>query len=220
MIIGGGKISAYLGKELTKNKFDVKILEQDYNRCVELSTLLPNATIIHADGSDQSVLNEEGLEYTDAIVALTGSDEENIIVSMYANQQKVKKVITKINKPSLVGLMESVSMASVVSTKDITASKIVSYIRSVKNKRGSNVINLHKLGNNKVEALEFQAKSNKRLLNIPLKDLPIKKNILIAAIIRNNEVIIPSGMDYISLDDKVIVVTTNQFLNDLNEILE
>ena len=220
MIIGGGKISAYLGKELTKNKFDVKILEQDYNRCVELSTLLPNATIIHADGSDQSVLNEEGLEYTDAIVALTGSDEENIIVSMYANQQKVKKVITKINKPSLVGLMESVSMASVVSTKDITASKIVSYIRSVKNKRGSNVINMHKLVNNKVEALEFQAKSNKRLLNIPLKDLPIKKNILIAAIIRNNEVIIPSGMDYISLDDKVIVVTTNQFLNDLNEILE
>ena len=220
MIIGRGKISAYLGKELLKNKFEVKILEQDYDRCVELSMLLPNATIIHGDGSDQSVLDEEGLIYTDAIVCLTGSDEENIIVSMYANQQKVKKVITKINKTSLVGLMESVSMASIVSTKDITASKIISYIRSVKNARGSNVITMHKLIKNKVEALEFQAKANKRLINIPLKDLKLKKNILIASIIRKNEVIIPSGMDYIDIDDKVIVVTTNHFLDDLNDILE
>lgn len=220
MIVGGGKISAYLGKELLKNKFAVKIVEEDINRCRELSTLLPNATIIHGDGTDQTVLTEEGLEATDAIVCLTGSDEENIIVSMYANQKNVKKIITKINKPSLVNIMESVSLASVVSTKDITASKIITYIRSVNNKRGSNVITLHKLVNNKVEALEFQAKANKRLLNIPLKDLNLKKNILVAAIMRGNEVIIPSGNDFISLDDKVIVVTTNHFLNDLNDILE
>ena len=220
MIVGGGKISAYLGKELVKNKFDVKIVEEDMERCRELSTLLPGATIIHGDGTDQTVLTEEGLEQTDAIVCLTGSDEENIIVSMYANQKNVHKIITKINKSSLVGIMESVSLASVVSTKDITASKIISYIRSVQNERGSNVITLHKLVNNKVEALEFQAKANKRLLNIPLKELNIKKNILVAAIIRGNEVIIPSGNDYISLDDKVIVVTTNHFLDDLNDILE
>ena len=220
MIIGGGKISVYLGKELIKNKFDVKILEENYERCRELSTLLPNATIIHGDGTDQTVLIEEGLENTDAIVCLTGSDEENIIVSMFANQQKVKKIIAKVNKQSLVGIMESISLASAVSTKDITASKILSYIRSVKNKRGSNVLTLHKLVNNKVEALEFLAKANKRLINIPLKDLKLKKNILIAAIIRGNEVIIPSGNDFVSLDDKVIVVTTNHFLNDLNEILE
>ena len=105
-------------------------------------------------------------------------------------------------------------------TKNITASNIISYIRSVKNKRGSNVITLHKLVNNKVEAIEFLAKNNKKLINIPLKDLKLKHNILIAAIIRKNEVIIPSGNDFIALDDKVIVVTTNQFLNDLNEILE
>ncbi len=220
MIIGGGKISTYLGKELVKNKFDVKILEENYERCVELSTLLPGATIIHGDGTEQNVLEEEGLEYTDAIVCLTGSDEENIIVSMYANQKNIKKIIAKVNKTSLVGMIESVNLASVVSTKDITASKIISYIRSVNNKRGSNIITLHKLVNNKVEALEFQAKANKRLLDIPLKDLKIKKNILIAAIIRNQEVIIPSGNDFISLDDKVIVVSTNQFLKDLIEILE
>lgn len=220
MIVGGGKISAYLGKELIKNKFQVKILESDYNRCVELSTLLPNATIIHGDGSDQRILLEEGLENTDAIVCLTGNDEENMIIAMYAHQQKVKKVITKINKPSLVGLMESVSTASVVSTKDITASKIISYIRAVSNKRGSNVITLYKLVNNKVEALEFLAKENKRIVNIPLKDLKLKKNILIAAIIRDGNVIIPSGNDYITTNDKVIVVTANHQLSDLNGILE
>ena len=220
MIVGGGKISAYLGKELLKSKFDVKIIEEDRNRCQELSTLLPNATIICGDGTDQHVLEEEGLENTDAIVCLTGSDEENIIVSMFASQKNIKKIITKVNKPSLVGLMENVSLASVVSTKDITASNIISYIRAVNNKRGSNVITVHKLLNNKVEALEFLVKSNKRLINIPLKDLKIKKNILIAAIIRENEVIIPSGNDYITTDDKVIVVTTNQFLEDLIEILE
>lgn len=220
MIIGGGKISVYLGKELLKNKFEVKIIEEDYNRCVELSTLLPEATIIHGDGTNQEVLLEEGLQHTDAIVCLTGSDEENIILSMFAEQQHVKKIITKINKTSLVGLMESVSLASVVSTKEITASKIVSYIRSVKNKRGNNVITLYKLVNNKVEALEFLVKNNKKIINIPLKDLKIKKNILIAAIIRKNDVIIPSGNDFISVDDKVIIVTTNQFLDELNDILE
>lgn len=220
IIVGGGKISVFLGKELLKNKFDVKIIEENNQRCQELSTLLPNATIICGDGTDHHVLEEEGIDNTDAIVCLTGSDEENMILGMYASQKNMKKVITKINKSSIVGLIEKVSLASVVSTKEITASKIVSYIRSVNNKRGSNVITLHKLLNNKVEALEFLAKANKRLLDIPLRDLKLKKNILIAAIIRNNEVIIPSGNDHITLDDKVIVVTTNQFLEDLNEILE
>ena len=220
MIVGGGKISAYLGKELLQNKFEVKILEENHERCKELSALLPKATIICGDGTDQEVLEEEGLDNTDAIVCLTGSDEENIIVSMYANKKNIKKIITKVNKTSLLQIMETVSLASVVSTKDITASKIISYIRSVNNLRGSNVVTLHKLLNNKVEAVEFVAKANKRLLNIPLKDLKLKKNILIAAIIKGEEVIIPSGNDFITLNDKVIVVSTNKLLKDLNEILE
>ena len=139
---------------------------------------------------------------------------------MYANQQNVKKIITKVNKTSLVGLMSNINLASVISTKEVTASKILSYIRGINNRRGSNVITLHKLVNNKVEAIEFKAKENKKLTNIPLRDLKLKDNILIAAIIHENEVIIPSGDDFISVDDKVIVVTKNQFLNDLNEILE
>lgn len=220
MIIGGGRMSLYLGNELLKNKYEVKIIEKDYNRCLELSQLLPKASIIHGDGSDQRVLDEEGMKETDAIVCLTGKDEENIIVSMYAYKKNVKKIITKINRTSLVGIMESISMASIISPKDIVASKIISYIRAKNNSRGSNVTTLYKLVNNKVEALEFIAKENKKLVNIPLKNLKLKNNILIAAIIREGKVIIPNGEDMIQVNDNIIVVTTNQFLDDLNEILE
>jgi trk system potassium uptake protein TrkA len=220
LIIGGGKISAYLGKELEKGKFNVKIVEVNKNRCLELSELLPNANIIHGDGTDQDLLIEEGINDMDAVVALTNRDEENIILSMYANQCDVKKIITKVNRKSLIGLMDHIDLASVVSTKEVTTSRILSYIRAINNTRGSNVRTLYKLVNNKVEALEFKAKENKRLINIPLRDLKLKENILIAAIIHENEVIIPSGNDVISVDDNVIVVTTNQYLKDLNEILE
>ena len=220
LIVGGGKITAYLGKELEKGKFNVKIIELNKKRCLELSELLPNANIIHGDGTDQDLLVEEGINDMDAVVALTDKDEENIILSMYADQVKIKKIITKVNKTSLVGLMNNISLASVISPKDVTISKILSHIRSINNRRGSNVKTLYKLVNNKVEAIEFKAKENNKLINIPLKDLKLKQNILIAAIIHENQVIIPSGNDVISVDDNVIVVTTNQFLKDLNEILE
>ena len=220
MIIGGGKISAYLANELSANKFDVKIIESDYERCEELSALLPNVSIIHGDGTSQEVLFEEGLDTVDAVACLTGNDEENIIVSMFASRNNVNKIITKVNKSSLNDLVKSISNLSVVSTKEITSSRVISFIRGIANKRGSNVVTLHKLIDNKVEAVEFIAKENKRLINIPLKDLKIKKNFLLAAIIRDNNVIIPSGNDSIALNDKVIVVTTTQFIKDLNEILE
>lgn len=219
MIIGGGKISAYLAEELIKNKFKVKIIESDYSRCVELSTILPNASIIHGDASNQELLIDEGLDVVDSVICLTGNDEENIIISMFANKLNVKKIVTKVNKASLVGLVKSISNISVVSVKETIATRVISYIRAVDNTRGSNVITLHKLVNDKVEAVEFIAKENKRLLNIPLKELKLKDDFLIAAIIRGNEVIIPSGDDFINLHDRVIVVTTTQFIKDLNGIL-
>ena len=220
MIVGGGKVALYLGKELLKNKYEVKIIEKDYNRCEELSQLLPNATIIYGDGSDQRVLTEEGMHECDAVVCLTGMDEENIIISMYASKQNIHKIITKVNKNSLVGLMEALSMVSIISPKEITASRIISYIRATNNSRGSNVITLYKLVNNRVEALEFKANEKSKILDICLKDLQLKDKILIAGIIRNGEVIIPSGNDMIKLNDSVIVVTTNQYLDDLDDILE
>ena len=181
---------------------------------------MPNATIIHGDGSDQNILKEEDIDDTDALICLTGSDEENIIISMYAYKEKVKKIITKVNTPSFASLLETIGVASVISPKEITSSKIIRYVRSSANKHGSNILTLYKLVNNRVEAVEFLAKENSRVLNIPLKDIKLKQKILITSIIRNNEVIIPSGMDYIMANDRVIVVTDGQYLDDLNDILE
>ncbi|MCI5939599.1 MAG: Trk system potassium transporter TrkA [Bacilli bacterium] len=220
LIIGGGKISLYLAEQLIKNKYKVKIVEKDYKRCLELSELLSDATIIHGDGSDQILLQEEGINETDAVVCLTDLDEENIIVSMYASKQNVHKIITKVNKSTLFNLFETIDMASIVAPKEITASRIVSYVRATSNLRGSNVITLYKLVNNQVEALEFIAKDNKKIVNIALKDLKLKSKILIACIIRDGEVIIPSGNDMIMNNDSVIVVTTaDKCLTELSDIL-
>ena len=174
MIIGGGKIALYLGEKLIQNKYQVKIIDNDLERCKELSELLPQATIIHGDGTDQKILEEEGLEKTDAIVSLTGMDEENIIISLFAAKQNAKKLITKINKQSFVGLIETIGMSSVVSPKELTAQKIVSYIRAKSNSRGSNIRTLYKVVNNQIEALEFIAKKNSKVANKPLKDLKLK----------------------------------------------
>lgn len=219
LIIGGGKITSYLGKDLLKNKYEVKIIEKDYNRCLELSELLPNATIIHGDGTSHEVLSEEGLSDSDIVISLTGEDEEKIIISMYAYKQKVKKIIAKVNKESFVGLMESIGMATIVSPKDIIADRIVSYIRARNNSRGNNIVTLYKLVNNKVEALEFIAKPKSKVLNKQLKDIKLKDKVLIAGIIRNGESIIPNGADVIQADDNVIVVTNGQYLDDLDDIL-
>ncbi len=219
-VIGGGRIATYLCDELAKNNYKVKLVEQDYDKCVALSETLPNVTVIHGDGSNQELLTEEGFNETDAAVCLTGLDEENLIISMYAYKQGVGKIVTKVNKSSLMGLMESIRMASVVSPKDITAARIVKHVRARNNSRGSNVITLYKLVNNEVEVLEFQAKETSKALNTPLKNLPTKEKVLIASIIRGKEVIIPSGEDMILAGDNVIVVTTTQFFNNLDDILE
>ncbi len=219
-VIGGSTIATYLCDELSKNNYKVKLVERDYDKCVALSETLAGVTIIHGDGSDQEMLQEEGFGDADAAVCLTDLDEENIIISMYAYKQGVGKIVTKVNKASLVGIMESIRMASVVSPKDITSSRIVSYVRAKDNARGSNVITLHKLVNDKVEVIEFQAKETSKTLNIPLKAMRIKKKVLVASIIRGKEVIIPSGEDTIQAGDNVIVVTTTQFFNNLDDILE
>lgn len=219
LIIGGGKISLYLAEKLIKNKFKVKIIEKDLQRCVELNELLPSATIIHGDGSDQVLLKEEGIDTYSAVIPLTNSDEENIIISLFANKLKVKKVITKINKQTYGGLIETIGMSSVVSPKELTAQKIVSYIRAKSNTRGSSIRTLYKIVDNQIEALEFIAKSNSKIINKPLKDLKLKKNILIAAIIKENEVIIPKGTDIIQENDAVIVISKDLMLDELSDIL-
>lgn len=221
MIIGGGRITAYLADGLLKSKYDVTIIEQNYDRCLVLEELFPKATIIHGDGGDQALLEEVGIDTIDCLVSLTGMDEENIIISMYAYQKQISKIIAKVDKHSFSSIIGTIGVASVVSPKDITASRIISYVRSKANKHGSNIINLYKLIDGRVEAIEFKAKPNSKILNKALKDIKLKPNNLIGSIIRNKEVIIPSGLDQIKVNDSVIVVSlSGQFIDDLDDILE
>lgn len=218
-VIGGGKISYYLSEKILKNHYSLKIIERDEKRCLELSELFPNADVICADGTDQEVLLDEGINHTDALISLTGIDEENIITSMYANNIKVPKIISKINRDNFASMFETTGMASIITPKNIAAIRVVSYVRALNNSRGSNVVTLYKLVNNEVEALEFTVNSHCRYLETPLKDVNFKKGILFAAIIRNNETIIPGANDYLKVNDSVIVITTNKFLDDLNDLL-
>lgn len=220
MIVGGGKIALYLGSFLLKNKYNVKIVEINKKRCDELSELLPAATIINGDGTNKSVLLEEGLLNCDAFIALTGSDEENIILSMYVHTLKNIKTITKISKSSFGDIVEAIGGVSVIKPKEITSSKVISYIRGKNNIRGNNLVTLYQLVNNKVEALEFNVKENSKIINTRLRDLNLKKNVLIACIIHDGDVIIPSGNDIIEVYDSVIVITAEQIIDDLDDILE
>ncbi len=219
MLVGGGRIAYYLTRQLLDAGLSVKLIERSHDRCLELSSAFPKAKIICADGTDQDVLLSEGLSSVDAFVALTDVDEENIILSMYAKQQGVAKVITRINKPTLRQMTESVGLDSLISPKMLTANMIVQYVRAVQNSGGSNISTLYKLLDGQAEAIEFIAREGSRVLDIPLATLRLKPNLLIAGIIRGSRVIIPSGRDCIEAEDSVIVVTANRYFRDLDEIL-
>ncbi len=219
MIVGGGRIAYYLAKQLLDSGIAVKIIEQDHERCLALSSVFPKAKIICADGTDQDILISEGIASVNAFVALTGVDEENIILSMYARQQGVGKVITKIDKPTLKQMTESVGLDSLISPKMLTANMIVQYVRAVQNSGGSSISTLYKLLDGQMEAIEFIAGEGSRVLDMPLSALQLKSNLLIAGIIRGGRVIIPSGGDCIEAEDSVIVVTANCYFRDLDEIL-
>ncbi len=220
MILGGSKIAHYLAEMLLKAGNSVKIIEKDRERCRELCESLPNAIVINGDGVQQEILNEEGIADLDAFVALTGMDEVNILISIYANQVKVPKVISKVNLNELAVMASDLGIESIVSPKASTSDILVRYARAIKNSMGSNVETLYKILDGKAEALEFNVSNMSELQNIPLKDLKFKKNILIAGIRRGNEIIIPGGNDFVLPGDKVIVVAAGHLLNDLTDVLE
>ena len=220
MIVGGSKIGYYLADELSKKKYKIKLIESNKDIADELADSLPRTTIIHGNGTQHDLLLEEGIEAMDAFVALTDIDEENMIVSMFANKMKVKRTITQIKSDDLYGMLEELGITNNVSPKDIVANRIISYIRALENTRGSNVLTLYRLVNRQVEALEFLAKRQDKIYNKPLRELKIKENCLIACIIRNNAVIIPDGNSSIALGDNVIVVTTHKNFDDLTDIFE
>lgn len=219
MIIGGGRIAFYLTKQLAEIGIKVKIIDNNEKNCEKLSALLPKAEVVCADGTDQDVLLEEGIEYMDACVSMTGIDEENVIISLYASKCNVPKVITKVNRLSIINMLESIGIESVISPKDITANQIVRYVRAKANKGDSGIETLYKIVDKKAEAIEFIANKNVSFLGIPLKKLKTKDNLLVAGIMRGNKLIVPSGDDFIKAGDSVIIVTTNSFLTSLEDIL-
>ena len=218
-MISGGRIAFYLTKQLAEIGIKVKIIDNNEKNCEKLSALLPKAEVVCADGTDQDVLLEEGIEYMDACVSMTGIDEENVIISLYASKCNVPKVITKVNRLSIINMLESIGIESVISPKDITANQIVRYVRAKANKGDSGIETLYKIVDKKAEAIEFIANKNVSFLGIPLKKLKTKDNLLVAGIMRGNKLIVPSGDDFIKAGDSVIIVTTNSFLTSLEDIL-
>ena len=220
MICGGGRVAYYLARQLLAIGMHVKIVEQNEARCLELSELLPKATIIHGNATQHELLEEEEIEKADAFVALTGMDEENIIMSMYAKMRGVSKIVTKVNDEGLENMVEQLGMESVVSAKNVTANLITGYVRAMKNSMGSaNVETVYKLVGGKIEALGFVIREKTRYTGIPLKDLTLKENHLVACIVRKNQIIIPGGNDTLEAGDNVIVVSMAQGLEDLKDIL-
>lgn len=222
MIVGGGKIGYYLAKQLSAIGMRVKVIEKDYNRCTELCDEIPKATIIHGDGTDQELLLDEGIKEVDAFVALSGLDEENIIMSLYAKNNSEAKTVTKINRDSYVDMARMLGLDTIVMPKLLTTGTILSYVRSLENASSeSRIESLYHLIGNQVEAIEFNIKEQiPHLTGIPLKDITLKKNILICAIIRKRQVIIPNGNDTMELDDSVIIVTKDQRFSELRDIIE
>ena len=219
MILGGSRTAYYLSKMLIGIGNTVKIVEKDHKRCIELSETLPNAVIINGDGAGQELLNEEGLSSMDAFISLTGMDEENILISFYAAAQNVPKVISKVNRDEFMYLAEKIGLDCTISPKNIISDILVRYARALENSLGSNVETLYQIMDAKAEALEFNIVADSAVTEIPLKDMKLKPNTLIAGIMRGRKIIIPSGDDMILPEDKVVIITSGYKLNDISDIL-
>ena len=219
MIVGGSNISYYLAKQLLQTGIDVKIIEHKQGRCDELFELLPKATIIHGDGTDNKLLIEEGLENFDSFVSLTNIDEENVLLSLYAKSKTDGKVITKINRIEYGNVIDDLQLGTTIYPKNITAEYIVRFVRAMKNSMGSNIETMHFILDGKAEALEFRIRENSPVANIILEKLSLKENILIACINRNGKIIIPHGNDSMIPGDTVIVVTLKEGFKDISDIL-
>lgn len=220
MIIGGGKIAVYLAKMLNSLNINTTIIEKELSTALNLSSALPNINVVHGDGTNRSLLLEEGLKDADAFCCLTGIDEENIVLSLFAkNASPDIKTITKVNHTLFREVIKTLDIDSVVYPKFTTASIILKYVRSKAAHGVSDVQKLTRIINNKVEAIEFEVGEDTKLANRRIQDLKLRKNILLGSITRGSDVIIPRGGDVLLPGDSVVVVTTSERLTRLDDIL-
>lgn len=221
MIVGGSRIAFYLTQLLVDAGIKVKLLENNMQRCNKLSEELPSATVVYGDGTSFQTLMEEGLEETDALVALTNIDEQNLIVSMFANQKHVPKVVTKINRAEYEEILRKTGMECVITPRLLIVSDILRYVRAMENRQGDNVLALHRMVGGRVEALEFRVKAGTGFKGVPLKNIPLKPNFLVAIINHRGTVFVPGGADCFYEGDTVVLVTAEgRGVNSLNDIFQ
>lgn len=220
MLVGGGTMAYYLARRLLDVGVETKIVDQDPVRCEHLNELLPKAKIICGDGTDEKILLQEGLETVDGFAALTGLDEENILLSLMAKKYSPAKIVTKINRVNFNSVLGDIKLDSTVFPRLLTADVIIKYARSMNESLNSNVENLYKLEEGRAEALEFYIKEPSAVTGVPLVKMKLKKNLLLCSITRGSRIIIPGGQDELAVGDFVVVVTTHTRLNDIKDILE
>lgn len=218
MIIGGGKVSYYLAKNIMELGVSCKIVERDIKKCEDLNELLPDAIIINGDGMEEDLLLSEGLSDVDSYISLTGRDEDNLIGSLFATNKGVKNVITKITRDNYREIGKTVGINSMINPKLVTAYKIIKYVRTLKNSKRCCIENIYRICNDKAEAIEFVVNNNSVNINKKLKDMKINEDSLVSTIVRDNKIIIPTGDDVIKAGDRIIVVTKSTKLLSVDDI--
>ena len=221
IIIGAGTIAYYLIRMMREIGMKPLVIERDTAKAEAFNQSLPEVLVLNADGTNRDVLDEEGLDTADAFISLTGTDEVNILMGMYAEREGVPKVVTKISKNSMLDLIDPDKVGSIVCPRDIVTSRVISYVRAAESAGSSNVETVYRISERTAEALEFIVREkHDELTGIPLKDLRFREGIIICAILRNRHVIIPRGNDTIEQGDHVIIATTLKQLTDLSMILK
>ena len=219
MLLGGGRISYYLAKMIVPAGLHVAMIEIKPDKAADLSEQLPHVNVILGDGTDQELLEQEGLEQMAAFVALCDRDEENLITGLFAVKQGVPKVIVKNNRVAYADIINGMGLDSIVSPKSITCATILRYVRARVNSEGTKVERLYRLMNDRVEALEFIARAGDSYIGVPLKNLTIRKGALVAVIVRQGKVIVPFGDDHIEEGDRVVIIVCENGIGDLNEVI-
>ena len=219
MIIGGGRIARHLIPRLLDAGVKVKVIEKDHEKCLQLYSEFPQVSVVESDGSLQQVLESEGIDQTDAIVTLTNIDEENLIISMFAHHCGVKKIVTKIGRLEYGSLFTDMGIGSIISPKERASADIIRYVRAMQNAEGSEIVALYHIANEQAEAMEFRVDDTVRFLGVPLKDIPLRKNILIACVTHGNEPMLANGNTCFYEGDSVVVLSTTQdTITHLNDI--
>lgn len=219
MIVGGGIVAYYFKRHIDEIGMKAKIIEMDYDRCCQLSELLPGTLVIHGNGSDDKLMQSENISDMECVVCLTNSDEENFMTAFFAKRCGVPKVIARIDRKSYTQLNVDIGIDNLVSPKDIIAEYILRYVRGLSNAMNNPVNTLYRIIGGQAEVVEFIADDTFKMLGVPLRKVKLVKDILVGIIVRNNATIIPHGNDIIKKKDSVILFTKGQLLAHLNDIL-